>query len=76
MNQRQLCIYFLVIMAAVKVRFETCIRHGRDFSVGTTLAGGNAIRLMRNAKANKFEITMFYVGLGDYHLNIERVAAS
>jgi len=51
-----------------------CIRHGRDFSVETTLAGGNAIRLMRDAKANKFEITMFYVGLGDYHLNIERVA--
>jgi predicted ABC-type ATPase len=38
------------------------------------LAGGNAIRLMREAKANGFEVTMFYVGLGDYHLNIERVA--
>lgn len=52
-----------------------CICHGRDFSVETTLAGGNAIRLMRDAKANKFEITMLYIGLGDYHLNIERVAA-
>ncbi|RTE09908.1 zeta toxin family protein [Paenibacillus whitsoniae] len=52
-----------------------CIRQGRDFSVESTLAGGNAIRLMRDAKDNKFEITMFYVGLGDYHLNIERVAA-
>lgn len=51
-----------------------CIRNGRDFSVETTLAGGNAIRLMRNAKTNGFEVTMFYIGLGDYHLNIERVA--
>jgi predicted ABC-type ATPase len=51
-----------------------CIRSGRDFSVETTLAGGNGIRLMRDAKANGFEVTMFYVGLGDYHLNIERVA--
>ncbi|MGG4144221.1 zeta toxin family protein [Paenibacillus algorifonticola] len=52
-----------------------CIRYRRDFSVETTLAGGNVIRLMRDARANEFEITMFYVGLGDYHLNIERVAA-
>ncbi|GJM73389.1 hypothetical protein HMSSN036_56050 [Paenibacillus macerans] len=38
------------------------------------ISGGNTIRLIRDAKANEFEITMFYVGLGDYHLNIERVA--
>lgn len=53
---------------------RNCIHHGRDFSIETTLSGGNAIRLMRNAKAKGFEITMFYVGLGDYHLNIKRVA--
>jgi predicted ABC-type ATPase len=51
-----------------------CIRNRRDFSVETTLAGGNAVRLMRDAKASGFEVTMFFVGLGDYHLNIERVA--
>nr|WP_233281211.1 zeta toxin family protein [Paenibacillus algicola] len=51
-----------------------CIQNRRDFSVETTFAGGNAIRLIRDAKANGFEITMFYVGLGDYYLNIERVA--
>ena len=50
---------------------KDCIRNRRDFSVETTLAGGNAIRLMRDAKANGFEVTMFYVGLGDYHLNLE-----
>jgi predicted ABC-type ATPase len=53
---------------------KDCILNRRDFSVETTLAGGNAIRLMRDAKANGFEVTMFYVGLGDYHLNLERVA--
>ncbi|WP_246334429.1 hypothetical protein [Fontibacillus panacisegetis] len=30
---------------------------------------------MRNARANGFEVTMLYVGVGDYRLNIERVAA-
>ncbi|UUZ92369.1 zeta toxin family protein [Paenibacillus sp. P25] len=54
---------------------RNCILHNRDFSIETTLAGGNAIRLMKSAKANGFEVTMFYVGLGDYLLNIERVAA-
>jgi len=53
---------------------RNCIRYRWDFSIETTLAGGNAIRLMRDAKAKGFEISMFYVGLGDYHLNIERVA--
>ncbi|MCC3372402.1 zeta toxin family protein [Cohnella sp. REN36] len=51
-----------------------CVHNRRDFSIETTLAGGNAIRLMRDAKANGFEVTMFYVGLGDYCLNIKRVA--
>ncbi|WP_341281119.1 zeta toxin family protein [Paenibacillus sp. FSL H8-0537] len=58
---------------AIKLAKE-CIRNSRDFSVETTLAGGNVIRLMNAAKANGFRVTMFYVGLGDYHLNLERVA--
>ncbi|MNC68073.1 hypothetical protein D3C75_1186260 [compost metagenome] len=33
------------------------------------------IRQMRVAKEKGFEVIMFYVGLGDYRLNIERVAA-
>jgi predicted ABC-type ATPase len=51
-----------------------CVRNKRDFSVETTLAGGNVIRLMKDAKKQGFNVTMFFVGLGDYHLNIERVA--
>jgi predicted ABC-type ATPase len=59
---------------AIKLARE-CIHQRRDFTVETTLAGGNVIRQMREAKANGFEIIMFYVGLGDVRLNIERVAA-
>lgn len=51
-----------------------CISNKRNFSIETTLAGGNVIRQIHEAKSNGFEITMFYVGLGDYRLNIERVA--
>ncbi|MCU6790730.1 zeta toxin family protein [Paenibacillus sp. WQ 127069] len=51
-----------------------CIRNHRDFSIETTLSGGYAVRLMQEARAKHFEITMFYVGLGDPNLNIERVA--
>ncbi|WP_025333950.1 zeta toxin family protein [Paenibacillus sabinae] len=59
---------------AIKLARE-CISRKWDFSVETTLAGGNVIRLMKDARANGFEIMMFYVGLGDVRLNIERVAA-
>lgn len=58
---------------AIKLARE-CVRSKRDFSVETTLAGGNVIRLMKEARANGFDVTMFFVGLGDYRLNIERVA--
>jgi predicted ABC-type ATPase len=58
---------------AIRITRE-CIRNKWDFSVETTLAGGNVIRQMRDAKEQGFEIIMFYVGLGDVRLNIERVA--
>jgi len=58
---------------AIKFARE-CIHSQRDFSIETTLAGGNVIRLMQAAKASGFEVTMFYVGLNDVLLNIERVA--
>lgn len=58
---------------AIKLARE-CILHKRNFSVETTLAGNNVIRQMQEAKRNGFEVIMFYVGLGDVRLNIERVA--
>ncbi|WP_138496486.1 zeta toxin family protein [Paenibacillus pinistramenti] len=59
--------------AAIRIARE-CIRNRWDFTVETTLAGGNVIRQMRDAKEQGFEIIMFYIGLGDVRLNIERVA--
>ncbi|WP_342481310.1 zeta toxin family protein [Paenibacillus sp. FSL L8-0340] len=58
---------------AIRIARE-CIRNKWDFTVETTLAGGNVVRQMRDAKEQGFEIIMFYVGLGDVRLNIERVA--
>jgi len=37
--------------------------------------GGHVVRQMQEAKQNGFLVAMFYVGLGDPKLNIERVAA-
>ncbi|WP_282936206.1 hypothetical protein [Paenibacillus sp. RC67] len=50
---------------AIKLARES-IRHRRDFSVETTLPGGNVLRLTRDARTSEFEVTMVYVGLGDY----------
>lgn len=50
------------------------IKEGKDFSIETTLAGGNAIRQMHKAKTMGYQITMFYVALSNVNQNIERVA--
>lgn len=50
------------------------IKEGKDFSIETTLAGGNAIRQIEKAKAMGYRITMFYVALNNVIQNIERVA--
>jgi len=56
-------------------RVEKCIVAQRNFSIETTLAGGNAIRQMREAKKHCFEITLYYVGLPSVELHISRVVA-
>lgn len=58
---------------AIRITRE-CIQNKWDFTVETTLAGGNVVRQMKDAKEQGFKIIMFYVGLGDVRLNIERVA--
>ena len=50
------------------------IKEGTDFSIETTLAGGNAIRQIQKAKEQGYKITMFYVALDDVTQNINRVA--
>ncbi|MBV6717183.1 zeta toxin family protein [Paenibacillus chitinolyticus] len=55
-------------------RVQSCIDQRRDFSIETTLAGGNVVRQMQRAKAAGFDITMYYVGLKNVDYHIERVA--
>ncbi|WP_339223009.1 hypothetical protein [Paenibacillus sp. FSL H8-0332] len=53
---------------AIRIARE-CIRNKWDFTVETTLVGGNVLRQMRDAKEQGYKIIMFYVGLGDVRLN-------
>lgn len=46
---------------AIRIARE-CIRNKWDFTVETTLAGGNVVRQMRAAKEQGFKIIIFYVG--------------
>ncbi|RCW41616.1 putative ABC-type ATPase [Paenibacillus prosopidis] len=55
-------------------RVQVCIDQRRDFSIETTLAGGNVLRQMERAKEAGFGITMYYVGLKNVDYHIERVA--
>jgi len=55
-------------------RVQACIDQRRDFSIETTLAGGNVLRQMERAKEAGFEVTMYYVGLKNVDYHIERVA--
>ncbi|SIS63597.1 zeta toxin family protein [Salimicrobium flavidum] len=52
-----------------------CIENKKSFSVETTLAGKTFLRRIKMARENGFEITMFYLGLEDVQLNIERVVS-
>ncbi|SFM10306.1 zeta toxin family protein [Salibacterium qingdaonense] len=50
------------------------MKEGKDFSIETTLAGKNALRQIKAAKENGYEVTMFYIALSHVNQNIERVA--
>lgn len=51
-----------------------CINEGKTFSIETTLSGNNAIKQIKKAKDNGYEITLFFLGLEDVKKNIDRVA--
>lgn len=50
------------------------IEAGKVFSVETTLAGKNALKQIKKAKEYGYEVTMFYIALGNVKQNVERVA--
>jgi len=52
---------------------DAAIASGRNFTVETTLSGGNALRQMRKAREAGFHVTLFYIALASPELNIERV---
>ncbi|MEK4277597.1 zeta toxin family protein [Paenibacillus sp. FSL R7-0026] len=54
-------------------RVQECIHTRSSFSIETTLAGKNAIRLMEKAKTAGFEIDLYYIGLKDVEYHISRV---
>lgn len=58
---------------AVK-QVRECIKNGVDFSIETTLGGQNVLRQMEMAKAAGFNINLYYVGLDNVQLHIDRVA--
>ena len=57
--------------AVKKVR--DCISNGRDFSIETTLGGKNVLRQMEMAKAEGFQVDLYYVGLKSVDIHLIRV---
>jgi predicted ABC-type ATPase/predicted nucleic acid-binding Zn-ribbon protein len=55
-------------------RVKECIEKKRDFSIETTLGGRNVLRQMEMAKKAGFHINLYYVGLANVELHIDRVA--
>ena len=65
-----------VIMAmrtAVKLQHEY-FRNKLSFTQETTLAGASSIKIIQNAKEAGYEIVMYYVGLDNVELAVERVS--
>ena len=55
-------------------RINELIKNKKSFAFETTLSGNNYFEIIKNAKANGFTVTLFYVYLEKFELAIERVA--
>ena len=58
---------------AVKLQREY-FKNKLSFTQETTLAGASTIKIMQNAKEAGYEIVMYYVGLDNVELAVERVS--
>ncbi|WDH82874.1 zeta toxin family protein [Paenibacillus urinalis] len=56
-------------------KIQTLIQNNDHFAVETTLSGTFYLRHMRLAKQKGYEITMYYIGLQDVQMHIDRVAS-
>lgn len=59
---------------AVK-RIRALIKDGKPFAVETTLSGTFILKHMQIAKENNYKIIMYYIGLQDVQMHIDRVAS-
>lgn len=59
---------------AVK-RIRSLIKNGVNFAIETTLSGSFVLKHMEIAKANSYEIVVYYIGLEDVQMHIDRVAS-
>lgn len=59
---------------AVK-RIRALIQSHKNFAIETTLSGTFVLKHMKVAKENGFDIVMYYIGLQDVQMHIDRVAS-
>lgn len=59
---------------AVK-RIRSLIKQAQPFAIETTLSGTFVLKHMQIAKENGYEIVMYYIGLQDVQMHIDRVAS-
>ncbi|WP_145326384.1 zeta toxin family protein [Paenibacillus xylanexedens] len=59
---------------AVK-RIRSLIKNGENFAIETTLSGSFVLKHMQIAKENSYEIVVYYIGLEDVQMHIDRVAS-
>lgn len=59
---------------AVK-RIRSLIKSGKNFAIETTLSGSFVLKHMQIAKDNSYEIILYYIGLEDVQMHIDRVAS-
>lgn len=59
---------------AVK-RIRSLIQTGANFAIETTLSGSFVLKHMQIAKESNYEIVVYYIGLEDVQMHIDRVAS-
>ncbi|WP_258166172.1 hypothetical protein [Paenibacillus sp. PCH8] len=57
---------------AVK-RIRSLIKNGENFAIETTLSGSFVLKHMEVAKEKSYEIVLYYIGLQDVQMHIDRV---
>lgn len=56
-------------------RIRSCIQRGDHFAIETTLSGTFVLKHMQTAKEKGYDVVMYYIGLQDVQMHIDRVAS-